>query len=373
MTWGSNGTAEGQFKYPGAIALDASGNIYVSDNLNYRIQKFDRNGNFLRMWGWGVSTGVELFEICTSNCKPGKVGGGNGQFTTVSGMAFDAAGNLHIVDLSQDQVQKFDSNGNFLARWGAFGSAEGFFDGASGAAIDSTGKLYIADNYIHRLQKFNLAGTFERMWGYGVANGIAELQACTSGCQAGIGGSGIWQFQWPSAVAVDSSDNVYVVDQGNDRVLKFTGLGNPLDKIGGPGSLAGQLDRPSGVWVDPAGNVYVSDTDNNRIQKFDSGGTFVSTFGWGVGDGSAEFQVCTAWCQQGIAGSGYGQFDGPTGLAGDSRNLYVVDSQNHRIQNLGPALGIFVGDAVGPDGGRGRPDRGGLANVPRAQLTGTGR
>ena len=53
--WGSQGTAEGEFKKPGVIALDSSGNVYVSDNLNYRIQKFDRNGNFLRMWGWGVS------------------------------------------------------------------------------------------------------------------------------------------------------------------------------------------------------------------------------------------------------------------------------------------------------------------------------
>lgn len=349
MKWGSQGTAEGQFSYPSAITLDAEGNIYIADGNNYRIQKFDHKGRFVRMWGWGVSDGSDLFQICTSGCQEGLVGGSDGQFTTMVGLAFDAADNLHVVDLSQDQVQKFDRDGSFLLRWGVFGSSEGQFDGASGAAVGPNGELYVLDNYLHRAQRFDLSGNSERLWGWGVQNGTSTFQICQTGCQTGLSGTGNGQFHFPARVAVDSSGNVYVSDQSNNRVQKFTSNGVYLAKFGTTGSGDGQLNRPAGLWVDSRDNVYVADSDNNRVVQFDSGGTFFRTFGWGVRDGSATFQVCASGCQQGISGSGDGQFDGVVDLVGDRfSNLYVVDGGNHRIQNLGPALGIFVGDRGHP-------------------------
>ncbi|MGI8552869.1 MAG: Kelch repeat-containing protein, partial [Dehalococcoidia bacterium] len=86
----------------------------------------------------------------------------------------------------------------------------------------------------------------------------------------GSQGTGPGQFNYPVAVAVDGSGNVYVADQGNDRIQKFDSQGNPLTAWGSQGSGPGQFNHPLHIGLDPAGNVYVADVSNNRIQKFDS-------------------------------------------------------------------------------------------------------
>ena len=98
-TWGTYGTGDGQFNHPGGIVVDASGNVYVADGWNKRIQKFTSDGIFLTKWG--------------SN------GSGDGQFTSPYGLAVDAAGNIFVADAStNERIQKFTSDGAFLAKWG---------------------------------------------------------------------------------------------------------------------------------------------------------------------------------------------------------------------------------------------------------------
>ena len=72
----------------------------------------------------------------------------------------------------------------------------------------------------------------------------------------------------PQDIVIDSSNNVYVADQGNNRVQKFGGNGNFITKWGYNGTADGLFSSPIGLSVDSSGNVYVSDTDNNRIQVF---------------------------------------------------------------------------------------------------------
>ena len=119
-------------------------------------------------------------------------------------------------------------------------------------------------------------------------------------------------------VGVDSSDDVYVADFGeNNRIQKFASNGNLLGKWGTTGSGDGQLTRPAGRAVDASGNVFVVDEGNNRIQKFDSNGNFI-----------------TKW---GTTGSADGQFEEPTSISLESSgNVYVVDRGNVRIQVFAP-------------------------------------
>ena len=118
------------------------------------------------------------------------------------------------------------------------------------------------------------------------------------------------------------------------------------------GTTGGLFKTPRGIAVNQsgkgaaAGAFYVVDSANNRIQQFSPAGEFLRTWGWGVLDGEAEFQVCkaAASCKAGISGPGAGQMNAPQGIAVDqaSGNLYVSDQGNRRIDVFG-ANGAFQG------------------------------
>jgi streptogramin lyase len=277
LKWGTSGTGNGEFDSPYGVAVDASGNVYVSDRFNFRVQKFDSSGTYLTQWG--------------------SFGSGDGQFKGPAGVAIDVSGNVYVVDSGNHRVQKFDSMGNFLTKWGGLGTTDGYFSQPQGVAVDTSGSVYVADWNNHRIQKFDSTGTFLTKWG-------------TVG-----GGNG--QFAQPMDVAVDAAGNLYVADRGNDRIQKFTVNGAYLGQWGTSGTGDGQFDDPYYLAVDASGNVYVADHDNHRIQKFDGGGLFQSEWGF--------------------LGSGDGLFNEPHGVAVDaSGNVYVADEKNDRIQKFGP-------------------------------------
>ncbi|MEZ4640322.1 MAG: hypothetical protein R2856_36085, partial [Caldilineaceae bacterium] len=186
LKWGSEGEGDGQFGNPTGITVDSQDNVYVVDQSNNRIQKFNSDGEFLLKWGEGAY-------------------GVDGKFWGPHRIAVDADDNLYITD--RDRIEKFDGEGNSLAAWGSLGSADG-------------------------------------------------------------------QFSEPWAIAVDAAGDVYVSDWGTaaqatqQRVIKFTSDGTFLTQWGVRGDEAGEFDTPYGVALHPSGNVYVADTGNHRIQVF---------------------------------------------------------------------------------------------------------
>src|SRR5437588_608595 len=154
----------------------------------------------------------------------------------------------------------------------------------------------------------------------------------------GNSGAGNSQFNFPRGVAVDSSQNIYVADAGNHRIQVFDSAGNFKFKFGSFGSGNGQFNSPYGIAVDSSKNIYVVDTFNNRIQVFDSAGNF-------------NFL-------SGSAGPGNGQFTLPQGIAVDSsQSIYVADTSNNRIQlfdaagafaRIAASFGIDVGNFLSP-------------------------
>ncbi len=274
LKWGSHGRVDGQFLYPYDVAVDSEGNVYVSDFYNYRIQKFDSDGNFITKWG--------------SN------GTGDGQFRGPRNIAIDKHDNVYVADSYNNRIQKFDSVGNFITKWGENGYGDGEFTHPNGIALDSKDFIYVSDGG-HRIQKFNSVYSFITTWG--------------------IWGYNDGQFRGPRSVAIGIDDNVYVADSLNNRIQKFDSVGNFITKWGAYGTSNRFFRDPYDVAVDSEGNVYVSDYLNHRIQKFDSDGSFI-----------------TKW---GSYGTGDGQFNKPSGVAIDlNGNVYVADNYNNRIQKF---------------------------------------
>lgn len=140
-------------------------------------------------------------------------------------------------------------------------------------------------------------------------------------------------FNIPAALAVDSSGNIYVADQGNHTIRKvtptrivstFAGTAGSLDATNGTGADA-RFKFPSGVAVDKAGNVYIADTENHLVRKI-----------------SPSAEVTTFAGRSGVQGSidGAGTdatFNNPVGLAVDSGgNIFVADYGNRIIRKISP-------------------------------------
>jgi tripartite motif-containing protein 71 len=140
---GTKGTENGQLIAPCGVAVDSSGNVFVSDIINDRIQKFTNNGTFIRKWG--------------------TVGSGNGQLDNPRGL--DSSGNVYVADVSNHRIQEFTNPSKFIRKWGSQGSGNGQFQGPTDVAVDGSGNVFVSDAFNFRIQKFTDSGKFIREWG----------------------------------------------------------------------------------------------------------------------------------------------------------------------------------------------------------------
>ena len=138
----------------------------------------------------------------------------------------------------------------------------------------------------------------------------------------GTGGRNDGEFWWPSSIAIDSQDNVYVADEALQRISIFDKYGKFLNKWGVKGFLDGQLNHPSCIRFDAEENLWLTDSGNHKVQKFTKDGQFIS-----------------AW---GERGSESGQFEGPWGLAlTGAGDIYISDWGNNRIQRYDSDGGLI--------------------------------
>jgi sugar lactone lactonase YvrE len=223
VVWGSFGTGNGQFNFPGGVGSDRQGNVYVADTGNHRMQKLSSTGAYVTQWG--------------------SFGNAIGQFSTPIGVATDPAGDVYVVDAGNHRVQKFFPTGQYLANWGTAGTGNGQFTNPNGIAVDRTGVVYVADAGNGRIQKFTGDGIYLGQWG--------------------STGSGPGQFQGLRSIAVDSLGNVYALDGILNRVQQFTTTGLLLNSFAVPSNSGA-----SGLGVDAAGSIYVAFNITNRVQKY---------------------------------------------------------------------------------------------------------
>ncbi|MBC8280212.1 MAG: PD40 domain-containing protein [Chloroflexi bacterium] len=299
-SWGESGNENGQFNAPRGIAIDKNYNIYVIDSGKHDLQTFSSAGLFLSQSGGYTNSKAQ------------------GRFMAPSGVAVDPLGNLYVADTGTARVQSFTTHEEFANRWQVdldpvvnpfiqnpvVGPNENYPTQA--LAIGPNGNVFVAVGGVNarsaNVQTFTSAGVPIGMWGES--------------------GEGDGQFKSPRGIAVDHNGNVYVADELNHRVLKFSTQGQFFYQIGASqggkpvsGDGDGEFNAPTSVAVDSEGRVYVSEWGNHRVQVFSPTGEFIGK--WGT------------------KGSDDGQFLSPFGLAADDTDhVYVVDANNHRIQKF---------------------------------------
>lgn len=209
---------------PIGIAVDKSGEIYISDSVLRRVFVFGGNGKYLR-------------DI-----------GSSGIFTRPAGIAVDES-RIYVVDTHAHKITVFDKgSGELLFDIGGQGKDKGFFHFPTNIFVAGDGLLYIADSLNFRIQIFDKDGNFLSAFGrLGSASG---------------------DLSKPKGIAVDSDGHIYVADAHFDNVQIFDGKGTLLLSFGKTGRMKGDMILPAGIHIDEDDKVYVADSYNRRIQIF---------------------------------------------------------------------------------------------------------
>ncbi len=254
---GDGGAAtSAQLNDPRGVAVDSSGNVFITDTGNNRIRRVDHSTGFI-----------------SSIAGPGNPG-----VNSPRGVAVDAAGNVYVADTGSNSVKKWDHlsstlttiAGNGVAGYSGDGgpAINARLNGPRGVAVNATGDVFISDTGNNVIRK--------------VDHTTGWISTIAGSGQVGAGGDGgpatRASLSFPFGLAFDVNGNLLIADTGNQSIRMIDALSGKISSlVGSCGSVAGfsgdggpavfaEVNFPYGVAVDGAGNILVADTSNNRIR-----------------------------------------------------------------------------------------------------------
>ncbi len=328
-TSGTSGTTNGtgtaaRFNAPSAIWIDpASGTMYIADQTNNQIRQITSAGVVTLLAGSPTSLQGTTNGTGTAALFGGPVG--------ITG---DGAGNLYIAEYANSDIRKIViSTAAVTLLAGSSTGASGLTNGTGTAARfnlprdikynPTDGALYVADFLNNQIRKVTTAG---------VVTTFAGSNSGTSGLANGTGTAAT--FNRPDGIAVDASGNLIVSDSFNSEIRKITTPGAVASLFAGSATgasgstdgtgTAATFNLPAGISVDAAGNLYVADNGNNKIRLISSSAV-VTTI---AGNGTAGY----------LDGTGTAaEFKEPRGIYFDPSgvNLYIADWGNNVIRRFG--------------------------------------
>ncbi len=265
--------AAAQINGPRDAAVDSAGNIYIADRDNARIRKITAAGIISTVAGVGTS---------------GFSGDGGpataAELNNPVGVTVDSAGNIYIADALNRRVRKVTASTGVITTIAGTGASGATGDGGPATAatfvrpndvqITNLGAIVVADSDAHNVRSIDSAGVITTVAGNGTPG------------NGGDGGAAVGaELATPIEVAIDPFSNLYIADQGSQRVRRVnsagiisTIAGNGTAGFSGDGGPAGaaQLSAPSGVSLNAVGNLYIGDSGNNRVRVITNPNPFVT-------------------------------------------------------------------------------------------------
>ena len=356
---GDNGPATlANMSNPFQISLDTSGNLFLTDPPTNSIRE--------------VNASTQIITTVAGNGHPGYGGDGgaatNANINGSRGIAADASGNVFIADTGNERIRQFVVGGNINTLAGGGSGNDGsvattaILGAGRGVALDSAGNLYIADTYNNRIREVtpgnppNSFGTITTIAGTGIAgfagNGKPALSA---------------QLNFPSGVAVDGVNNIYIADTGNFAIRKVDPTSLLISNVagipqqsckagsscgdGGP-ALSATFGKPTSVAVDSAGNLYVADAAEHAVRVVNMGSTTLTIGAVSIPPGSIQTvagtigKVCTKASKGSCGDNGpanIANLNDPFGVAVDSSgNIFIADTGDNRIREVVIATGNII-------------------------------
>jgi tripartite motif-containing protein 71 len=300
--WGERGADPGQFDFPIGIAVNAADELFITDHYNNRVQKFDTSGKLLAHFavlpnpgGIAIDNTGNIYlthfrvslrsKDATGNrvsvYSPegkllrqwGKTGTGHGEFDCPGGIVVAKDGRVFVADQTNHRIQVFDRAGKFLLEWGEYGNKAGQFGGKSTrnsrvggpqfVALGPAGNVWTTEGANCRIQQFTPKGKHLRAWGTS-----EDKPGGFGGPFNGFGPGKAGSIRGPIALCFDRHGRLWV-SAVCGRVQQFTPEGKYLrGLVDEQGTKPGQFYAPHGVAFDSKGCLYVVDAFNHRIQKF---------------------------------------------------------------------------------------------------------